>query len=343
MKNNKQLSITDVSLRDGMHVLKHQYTLEQVETIAFNLDNAGVDIIEISHGDGLSGSSVNYGFAKCKDIEYLKIANKVIKKAKIAVLLIPGIGTIDNLKEAFDCGATTVRVATHCSEANISEQHIKYARKLGMDTVGFLMMSHMISAKDLAIQAKLMEEYGAECIYITDSAGAMNMDQIKDRVLYLKTILNKNTEIGIHAHNNLSLAVANSITAVNEGAIRVDASLSGIGAGAGNTPIEAIIASANLYKWKHNCDLYKLLDIADDIVRPLHKNSVQVNRESLILGYAGVYSSFLLHAKQAADRYNLSTKDILIEVGKRKLVGGQEDLIADIALDLIHKYKEDKI
>lgn len=324
----------DMSLRDGMHPKRHQISIEQMKSIAAALDEAGVPLIEVTHGDGLGGGSVNYGFAAASDEDYLRAVIPILKHAKVSALLLPGIGTVDDLKRAAECGIHAIRVATHCTEADVSEQHIAAGRKLGLDTVGFLMMSHMAEPAKLLEQARLMESYGAQCVYVTDSAGYMLPDDVFERVDLLRQHLHAETEIGFHGHHNLSMGVSNSLAAIEAGARRIDCACGGMGAGAGNTPMEVFVAVCNRMGVETGIDLFKISDVAEDLVTPILDFPVRIDRNSLTLGYAGVYSSFLLFAKRAEAKYGVPAREILLELGRQKMVGGQEDMIEDTAITM---------
>lgn len=318
-----------------MHALSHQYSVDQMVSIAKRLDEARVDLIEVSHGDGLNGNSFNYGFSAHTEIEYLRAVRSVLRHARLAALLLPGIGTIEDMEMAREVGVDTIRIATHCTEADIASQHIATARRMGFDVVGFLMMAHMIPTAALLEQAQKMESYGAHCVYVVDSAGALLMNETRERVRALRQALK--CQVGFHNHNNLSLGVANTIIAIEEGADRVDASLAGMGAGAGNCPLEVLIAVCQRMGIETGVELYPLMDAADQLVRPLQRRPVQTDGNALMLGYAGVYSSFLLHTERAAQQFGVDPRDVLVELGHRKMVGGQEDMIVDVALQLAER------
>ncbi|MCK9468967.1 MAG: 4-hydroxy-2-oxovalerate aldolase [Porticoccaceae bacterium] len=330
----KQVTVHDMTLRDGMHPKRHQMSLDQMKSVAKGLDDAGVPLIEVTHGDGLGGSSVNYGFPAHTDAEYLGAVIPLMKQAKISALLLPGIGTVDHLQMARDLGVHTIRVATHCTEADVSEQHIATARKMDLDTVGFLMMSHMAPPEKILEQARLMESYGANCIYCTDSAGYMLPEDVKARIGLLRDKLKPDTELGFHGHHNLAMGVANSITAVEYGANRIDAAAAGLGAGAGNTPMEVFVAVCARMGIETGVDVLKIADVAEDLVVPMMDHLIRIDRDSLTLGYAGVYSSFLLFAKRAEAKYKIPARELLIELGRLGMVGGQEDMIEDTALTM---------
>lgn len=330
----RKIVLHDMCLRDGMHAKREQIGVEQMVRVATALDSAGVPLIQVTHGAGLGGNSLQHGFALHSNEDYLRAVCPRMTQAKISVLLIPGLGTMRELQSACDCGARSVTIATHCTEADTAPQHIAFARKLGMDTVGFLMMAHLNTPEGLAQQGKLMESYGAQTIYITDSAGYMLPADVRARVAALRAVLNPDTEIGFHGHHNLGMGIANSIAAIEEGATRIDASVGGLGAGAGNTPLEVFAAVCERMGIDTGIDLFKLMDVAEDIIVPMMDHLVRVDRESLTLGFAGVYSTFLLHAKRAAERYGVPARDILVELGRRKMIGGQEDMIEDTAMTM---------
>ncbi|KFN11898.1 4-hydroxy-2-oxovalerate aldolase [Bacillus pseudomycoides] len=334
MKRNSDMpiKITEVCLRDGSHVMRHQFTEEQIRSVTRSLDEAGMHYVEVSHGDGLGGSTLQYGKSLVDEMKLIEAAVEECRQSKVAVLLIPGIGTVHELKQAESIGARLVRVATHVTEADVSAQHIHFARELGMEVCGFLMMAHSAPIQKLVEQAKLMESYGAQAVYVTDSAGALLPREVRERIQALRQSLN--IEIGFHGHNNLSVAVANTITAIEEGATRIDGSVRCLGAGAGNAQTEVLLAVLDRMGYTLDVDLYKMMDLAEDIVAPLLPGPQEIQKGSLVMGYAGVYSSFLLHAERAAHRFGVDARDILIELGKRKVVGGQEDMILDVATEL---------
>jgi 4-hydroxy 2-oxovalerate aldolase len=327
--------VTDSSLRDGSHAKRHQFTEEQVVAIVGALDDAGVPVIEVSHGDGLGGSSFNYGFSKTPEQDLIRAAVKTAKRAKIAFLMLPGLGTKDDIRAALDSGASVCRVATHCTEADVSRQHFGLARELGLETVGFLMMAHSSPPEELAKQARIMADAGCQCVYVVDSAGALVMEQVSDRVSALVTELGNDAQVGFHGHENLGLGVGNSIVAARAGALQIDGSTRRFGAGAGNTPIEAFAAAAEKIGIRTGIDVLKIIDAAEDVVRPAMDGECELDRLAILMGYAGVYSSFLKHAYRQAERYDVSGAELLLRAGRRKLVGGQEDQLIDIALELV--------
>jgi len=332
--SGRKVLLHDMSLRDGMHAKREQISIEQMIAVARGLDEAGVPLLQVTHGAGLGGNSLQHGFALHSNAEYLRAVVPVLKQARVSVLLIPGLGTMRDLAEAHDCGARSVHVATHSTEADTARQHIAYARKLEFDTTGFLMMAHLNTPEGIAQQGLLMESYGAQTVYVTDSAGYMLPADVTARVSALRRVLQPGTEIGFHGHHNLGMGIANSIAAIEAGASRIDASVAGLGAGAGNTPLEVFAAVCERMEITTGVDLFKLMDLAEDVIVPMMDQMVRVDRESLTLGFAGVYSTFLLWAKRAADKYGVPARDILVELGRRGMIGGQEDMIEDTAMTL---------
>lgn len=330
----RKVILHDMCLRDGMHAKREQISVEQMVKVATALDEAGVPYMQVTHGAGMGGNSLQHGFAPHTNEEYISAVAAAIKQAKISVLLIPGLGTMKELQSAFDAGARSVHVATHCTEADTSPQHIAFARKLGMDTTGFLMMAHLNDPAGIAQQGKLMESYGAQTVYVTDSAGYMLPADVKARISALREVLKPETEIGFHGHHNMGMGIANSIAAVEAGASRIDASVAGLGAGAGNTPLEVFAAVCDRMGIETGVDVFKLMDMAEEIIVPMMEHVVRVDRDSLTLGYAGVYSTFLLHAKRAAERFGVPARDVLVELGRKKMIGGQEDMIIDTAMTM---------
>jgi 4-hydroxy-2-oxovalerate/4-hydroxy-2-oxohexanoate aldolase len=330
----RRVIVHDMCLRDGMHAKKEQISIEQMIKVATALDSAGVPYLQVTHGAGLGGNSLQHGFAPHSNEAYIEAVAASIKQAIVSVLLIPGLGTMKELKSAYDCGARSVHVATHCTEADTAPQHIAYARELGMDTSGFLMMAHLNDAKGIAHQGRLMESYGANTVYVTDSAGYMLPKDVSNHISALRDSLDENTEIGFHGHHNMGMGIANSVAAIEAGATRIDASVAGLGAGAGNTPLEAFVAVCDRMGIESGVDLFKLMDMAEEIIVPMMDHMVRVDRESLTLGFAGVYSTFLLHAKKASQQFGVPARDILVELGRRKMIGGQEDMIQDTAMTM---------
>ena len=330
----RKVLLHDMCLRDGMHAKREQISVEQMVRVATALDDAGVPLIQVTHGAGMGGNSLQHGFALASNEEYLQAVCPRMKQAKVSVLLIPGLGTMRELQSAYECGARSVHVATHCTEADTAPQHIAFARKLGMDTTGFLMMAHLNDPAGLAEQGRLMESYGAQTVYITDSAGFLLPDDVAQRVRALREVLKPETQIGFHGHHNLGLGIWNSIAAIEAGASRIDGSVAGLGAGAGNTPLEVFAAVCERLGIDTGVDLFKLMDVAEEVIVPMMDHVVRVDRDSLTLGFAGVYSTFLLHAKRAAQRFGVPARDILVELGRQKMIGGQEDMIEDTAMTM---------
>ena len=326
--------ITDTSLRDGSHHKRHQFTADEVRAIVAALDVAGVPVIEVTHGDGLGGSSFNYGFSKTPEQQLIKLAATTATTARIAFLMLPGVGTKEDIKEAQNNGGSICRIATHCTEADVSVQHFGLARDLGLETVGFLMMSHTIAPEQLAKQARIMADAGCQCVYVVDSAGALVLEGVADRVAALVAELGADAQVGFHGHENLGLGVANSVEAVRAGAKQIDGSCRRFGAGAGNAPVEALIGVFDKIGIKTGIDFFDIADAAEEVVAPAMPAECLLDRNALIMGYSGVYSSFLKHAIRQSERYGVPAHQLLHRAGQRKLIGGQEDQLIDIALEI---------
>lgn len=331
----QRIRVTEVALRDGMHAVRHQFSLSDARAIAAAADRTGVAIIEATHGDGLGGSSIQYGRAKEDEYSYIHAVVDTVQNAKVAALQLPGIGTAEHIKHAVDAGIQVLRVATHSTEADISEQHLRTARQMGLETVGFLMMSHMVTPEVLVREGRKMASYGAQTVYVVDSAGAMVTEEVREKVARLRDALPMDVEVGIHAHENMGLSVANSIAGIQAGATWVDASLGGLGAGAGNTALEVFAAVAQKMDIETGLDLYAAMDGAEQVVKPRMIRPLEIDRYALTMGFAGVYSSFLLHAFRVAEQFGVDGRDILVELGRRRVVGGQEDMITDVAVQLL--------
>ncbi|HEX3788678.1 MAG TPA: 4-hydroxy-2-oxovalerate aldolase [Pseudonocardiaceae bacterium] len=332
--------ITDTSLRDGSHHKRHQFTGTEVRDIVAALDRSGVPVIEVTHGDGLGGSSFNYGFSRTPEQDLITIAAETARQARIAVLMLPGVGVKEDILVAADHGASICRIATHCTEADVSVQHFGVARERGLETVGFLMMAHSQPPEKLAGQARIMADAGCQCVYVVDSAGALVLEQVSDRVEALVSELGADAQVGFHGHQNLGLAVANSIAAARAGAVQIDGSTRGFGAGAGNTPVEVFVGVCDKLGLRTGVDFFAIADAAQDVVAPAMPEECVVDRMALMMGYAGVYSSFLKHAYRQAERYGVPGAEILVRAGRRKLVGGQEDQLIDIALEIQHEQRQ---
>lgn len=329
--------LTDTCLRDGSHAKRHRFTADQVRSVVTALDGAGMPVIEVSHGDGLGGSSFTYGFSLTPERELIRVAVESARRARIAALMLPGVGTVEDIRAVRDLGVQVIRIATHCTEADISEQHFGVARAMGLETVGFLMMAHTIAPERLAAQARVMANAGCQCVYVVDSAGALILDEASDRVAALVAELGDDAQVGFHGHENLSLSLANSLLAMQAGAVQIDGSTRRFGAGSGNTACEALAAVCARKGVRTGVDPLGLIDVAEDVVRPVMDDECVLDRLSLVMGFAGVYSSFLKHAWRAAQRTGVSGAEVLLECGRRGLIGGQEDQILPIAAELAER------
>jgi 4-hydroxy 2-oxovalerate aldolase len=334
MSPRTDLRITDTTLRDGSHAVAHRFSADEVRRVVTALDAAGVPLIEVAHGDGLGGSSFNYGFSATDELDLVRAAVDAATRARIACLLLPGVGTAEHIRAAADAGAAVIRIATHCTEADIAIQHFGVARELGLETVGFLMLSHMSEPAQLAGQARIMVDAGCQCVYVVDSAGALVLDDASERVAALVEEIGGEADVGFHGHNNLGCGVANSVLAYEAGARQIDGTTCALGAGAGNAATELLAALFERRGVVTGIDVAAILEAAEEVVRPISPRQLSPDRNGIVIGFAGVYSSFLLHAERAAERYGVSAHEILAETGRRRYVGGQEDMVIDVAIQL---------
>lgn len=338
-KIKKHIRIVDDTLRDGSNTIRHQFTPEQMARVAEGLDKANIEVIQVGHGEGLAGSAIQYGFSAATDQEYLEAVSSVIKRAKLSIIIVPGLATKKDIELSSKYGAKVARICTHGTEADLSEQHIGLAKEKGMEAIGMLMMVHLVSPEKLLEQAKLMEGYGADVIYLSDSAGALTPFDVKKRFTVLREGLKPETQLGLHPHHSMGQSICNSLMAIECGATMIDGTCCGMGGGAGNAPTEVLAVILEKMGYDTGISLYAIQDVAEDIVRPIMPGPVTITRTSLMSGYAGVPARFLHQCNEQAERFGVEARDVMMELGRRKIVGGQEDMIIKVAHELAEKKK----